>query len=83
MHDEALVTLPEVLNTTGVRDCFLVGHSGGGPIALIYAGGVRDPRLRGLVLEAPHVFVEDSSVESIACASGSKSVDRLRLTLLP
>lgn len=65
MHDEALVTLPEVLDAVGVSDCVLVGHSDGGSIALIHAGGVRDRRLCGLVLEAPHVFVEDVSVESI------------------
>lgn len=65
MHDEALVTLPEVLDAAGVRECVLVGHSDGGSIALIYAGGVRDGRLRGLILEAPHVFVEDLSVASI------------------
>lgn len=81
MHDEALVTLPEVLNATGVRDCFLVGHSDGGSIALIYAGGFRDPRLRGLVLEAPHVFVEDLSVESIARAAEQYREGGLRAAL--
>jgi pimeloyl-ACP methyl ester carboxylesterase len=69
MHTEALVTLPEVLDSAGVRDAILFGHSDGGSIALIYAGGVRDARLRGLVLEAPHVFVEDVSVESIRRAA--------------
>jgi pimeloyl-ACP methyl ester carboxylesterase len=41
-----------------------VGHSDGASIALIYAGA--HDRVRGLVLLAPHGFVEDRSVESIA-----------------
>lgn len=27
MHDEALITLPQVLNATGVREAIFVGHS--------------------------------------------------------
>jgi len=69
MHNEALTTLPQVLAATGVREAILVGHSDGGSIALIYAGGARATEVRGLVLEAPHVFVEDLSVESIARAA--------------
>jgi pimeloyl-ACP methyl ester carboxylesterase len=65
MHEEALLTLPAVLDSVGVREAILVGHSDGGSIALIYAGGTRNARLRGLVLESPHVFVEDLSIESI------------------
>jgi len=37
MHDEALLSLPQVLTALGVRDGFLVGHSDGGSIALLYA----------------------------------------------
>jgi pimeloyl-ACP methyl ester carboxylesterase len=40
MHDEARVALPELLAAAGVRDCFLIGHSDGGSIALIYAAAV-------------------------------------------
>ncbi|HEX8174951.1 MAG TPA: alpha/beta hydrolase [Pyrinomonadaceae bacterium] len=69
MHDEALITLPQVLEVAGVRDAILVGHSDGGSIALIYAGSRPGIRLRGLILEAPHVFVEEISVESIAKAA--------------
>jgi pimeloyl-ACP methyl ester carboxylesterase len=64
MHDEALKTLPELLARLHIENPILVGHSDGGSIALIYAG-VHD-RVRGLVLLAPHVFVEDLSVQSIA-----------------
>lgn len=65
MHDEALVALPQVLDAFRIREAILVGHSDGGSIALIHAGGVGDARVRGLILEAPHVFVEEIGLESI------------------
>jgi pimeloyl-ACP methyl ester carboxylesterase len=64
MHREALEALPELLGKLGIAAPILVGHSDGASIALIHAGA-RD-RLRGLVALAPHVFVEDISVQSIA-----------------
>jgi pimeloyl-ACP methyl ester carboxylesterase len=67
MHREALDTLPEVLAALSISDPILIGHSDGASIALIYAGAQRGP-LRGLVLMAPHVFVEDVTVSSIADA---------------
>lgn len=66
MHDEGLVTLPQVLDAARVERCFLVGHSDGGSIALLHASTSQaSPRVRGLLLEAPHVFCEDLSVRSI------------------
>jgi pimeloyl-ACP methyl ester carboxylesterase len=67
MHREALEALPEVLADRGIANPVLVGHSDGASIALIHAGAGRWP-VRGLVLMAPHVFVEDLTVESIAQA---------------
>jgi pimeloyl-ACP methyl ester carboxylesterase len=64
MHDEALLVLPELLSQLEIKNPILLGHSDGGSIGIIYAG-VHD-RVRGLVLLAPHVFVEDLSVTSIA-----------------
>jgi len=66
MHVEALEVLPELLERLGVADPVLVGHSDGASIALVHAAGRIE--VRGLVLMAPHVFVEDLSVESIAAA---------------
>jgi pimeloyl-ACP methyl ester carboxylesterase len=66
MHDEALAALPELLAKLEIENPILVGHSDGGSIALIYAGA--QDCVRGLVLLAPHVFVEDLSVASIANA---------------
>ena len=68
MHDEALYALPELLAKLEIGDSILIGHSDGGSIALIYAGSrpeSADNAVRGLVLLAPHVFVEDLSVASI------------------
>jgi pimeloyl-ACP methyl ester carboxylesterase len=73
MHDEALRALPDLLQQLDIEKPILVGHSDGASIALIFAGapaGVHDGVL-GLVLLAPHVFVEDLSVASIAKAKTS------------
>lgn len=64
MHDEALLVLPELLAQLEIENPILIGHSDGASIAIIYAGA--HDHLRGLVLLAPHVFVEDLSVTSIA-----------------
>src|SRR5947209_565414 len=61
IHYEGEVVLPELLDKFGIHDPVLLGHSDGGSIALIYAGRYQN-RVSGLVLEAPHVFVEDSTV---------------------
>jgi pimeloyl-ACP methyl ester carboxylesterase len=65
MHDEARVVLPAVLRRLSIDCPILIGHSDGGSIALIHAGSGLGP-VGGLVLEAPHVFVEDLTVASIA-----------------
>lgn len=64
MHDEGLVTLPSLLDQLGIQRPILVGQSDGASIALIHAGS--SDNIRGLVVLAPHVFVEDLSVQSIA-----------------
>jgi pimeloyl-ACP methyl ester carboxylesterase len=68
MHREAFDVLPHVLDQASVEKSILVGHSDGASIATIYAGGRQDFRVRGLVLMAPHFFVEDISIESIVAA---------------
>ncbi len=67
MHHEGEVVLPELLHKLSIPHPILLGHSDGGSIALIFAG--KYPEIpRALILEAPHVFVEDLSVASIAKA---------------
>lgn len=67
MHHEAQVVLPEILRQAGIERPVLLGQSDGASIAIIYAGTFSDSPA-GLILEAPHVFVEDLSVASIAKA---------------
>src|SRR5260370_4789541 len=65
MHHEGKVVLPELLRQFEIRQPILLGHSDGASIAIIYAG-TRPQQVRALILEAPHVFVEDVSIQSIA-----------------
>jgi pimeloyl-ACP methyl ester carboxylesterase len=69
MHVEALEVLPELLRQLDIEQPVLIGHSDGGSIALMYAGTYA--HVRGVVVMAPHVFVENLSVESIAAAKQS------------
>jgi pimeloyl-ACP methyl ester carboxylesterase len=78
MHDEALVILPELLEQLGVERPILFGHSDGGSIALIHAS--RYPA-RAVIALAPHVFVEDLSVENIAAAKVAFETGDLRRRL--
>ena len=66
MHAEALEVLPQVLRELEVERPILFGHSDGASIALIYAGAGHPAR--GLVIEAPHVFVEERSIAGIEAA---------------
>ena len=81
MHDEALATLPRALEAAGIGECVPVGHSDGGSIALIYAGGVRPMKARGLVTLAAHVFNEKLCVDSIAAAGRAYLETDLRARL--
>ena len=70
MHREALEALPQVLDALAIRDPVLIGHSDGASVSIIYAGSGLQ-RVRGLVLMAPHVFVEDITVAAIAQAKSA------------
>lgn len=80
MHHEGEVVLPELLEKLNIQRPVLLGHSDGGSIALIFAGRYPDA-LSGLMLEAPHVFVEDLSVASIAQAKVSYETTDFRQKL--
>jgi pimeloyl-ACP methyl ester carboxylesterase len=80
MHDEALVTLPELLDALAVPRPVLVGHSDGASIALVHAAA-SGREVAGLVLMAPHVMVEDLSVRSIAAAKVAYETTDLRAKL--
>jgi pimeloyl-ACP methyl ester carboxylesterase len=65
MHDEAQIVLPEILRKAGIERPLLLGQSDGASIAILHAGMFPESPA-GLILEAPHVFVEDITVSSIA-----------------
>jgi pimeloyl-ACP methyl ester carboxylesterase len=77
MHDEALVSLPAVIEHFGLGEVVLFGHSDGASIALTYTGARLGP-VRALVLEAPHVFVEPICIESIERIAQAYETTRLR-----
>ena len=71
MHRQAHELLPALFTALGLDTAadkpWLFGHSDGGSIALLHAA--RFPqRVRGLVVLAPHILVEDVSVTSIDAA---------------
>ena len=65
LHREAWDVLPALLRELEIDSPVLVGHSDGGSIALLHAS--RHP-VAACVVMAPHVIVEDVSVQSIAQA---------------
>lgn len=78
LHREALNVLPRVLDEQGIGDCVLIGHSDGATIAAIHAGLVHDPRVLGIVLIAPHYFVEPLCLEVLAQVRGTFESSGLR-----
>lgn len=76
MHHEALDVLPTLLVTLGVSRPVLVGHSDGASIALIHAGAGFP--VAGLVVMAPHVFVEPESIAGIEAAREAYAATDLR-----
>lgn len=71
LHEQSLEVLPQLLEQLGEdgqrRPIVLVGHSDGGSIALLAASGFSD-KLQGIVVMAPHLFVEEISLRGILVA---------------
>ncbi len=80
MHDEALIALPRLLDALGIEHPILFGHSDGASIALIHAGWGGRP-VRGAVLMAPHVVIEDVCLASIAALKHTYETTDLRKKL--
>ena len=78
MHRQARELLPALLRAGGVdAPPWLFGHSDGGSIALIFAA--RFPAAAaGLVVVAPHIFVEESGLASIRAARDAYETTPLR-----
>jgi pimeloyl-ACP methyl ester carboxylesterase len=82
MHDEALTTLPEILNQLRMEKTILIGHSDGGSIALLFAAEYPE-RVSGIVTAAAHVFVEDITIKGIREAVRVFETTNLRERLRP
>ena len=68
MHRQAHEVLPAFFEVLGIDEKpWLFGHSDGGSISLLYASRFPD-RVAGLVVLAPHIFVEDVTVSNIELA---------------
>ena len=67
MHREAREALPKLLAALDIENPVLVGHSDGASIALLHAGDSHNT-VAGLVVMAPHCFVEDVSIRGIEAA---------------
>ena len=79
MHKEAFEVLPALLKALNVRTPpWLFGHSDGGSIALLYAAC---RPTAGLIVMAPHIFVEEKSLLSITKAKEAYENTDLRQRL--
>ncbi|WPC67108.1 alpha/beta hydrolase [Rhodoferax ferrireducens] len=71
MHQQAHVVLPAFLHAVGIDPVaqapWLLGHSDGASIALLYAAQFPQA-IAGAIVVAPHILVEDLSLTSIAAA---------------
>jgi pimeloyl-ACP methyl ester carboxylesterase len=76
LHKEAFEYLPPVLKELDIERPFLVGHSDGATIALLYAS--RFPAA-GVIAEAPHILVEEQTLEGIREALKGREELRSRL----
>lgn len=75
LEDEADL-IPTVLRELSVEEAILYGHSDGASIALIAAG--KFPSLvKGLIVEAPHIFVEEITIEGVRRTVERKNETRL------
>lgn len=84
MQRQAEELLPRFFARLGLRDGgdppWLFGHSDGGTIALVHAARFPDA-VAGVIAVAPHILVEDISIESIAAAREAYLTTDLRARL--
>ncbi len=84
MHRQAHEVLPALLQALGVDAIedkpWLLGHSDGGSIALLYAARFPE-QLAGAIVLAPHILVEDISIASITEARTAFETTDLRRRL--
>ncbi len=77
LHRYALTELEAVLQgLLADQDCILIGHSDGGSISLIHAA-TQAPRLKAIITEAAHVFVEKETLAGIREATDAFADNKL------
>lgn len=66
LHVQAHDALPALMQALGLQDerPVLLGHSDGGTIALLYAAMFPE-NVRAIAVAAPHIFVEDITIDGI------------------
>jgi pimeloyl-ACP methyl ester carboxylesterase len=77
LHIEGQNVLPQLLAALKIERPWLFGHSDGGSIALIYAATI-PLAIQGIITLAPHIFVEQKSIESIELAKDAYTRTDLR-----
>ena len=82
MHQQAHEVLPALLDRLNINQPWLFGHSDGGSIALLVAAQF-PTALRGAIVVAPHLFVEQISIDSIRRARVAYFEQGLRARLAP
>ncbi|MBV6274423.1 alpha/beta hydrolase [Alcaligenaceae bacterium CGII-47] len=77
--EQARDDLPALLAALGLDDTppLLFGHSDGGSIALLYAA-LYPKHVRGIAIAAPHIFVEDRTLDAIVQAREAYQSTSLR-----
>ena len=78
LHNEAWTVLPALLRELKIDKPVLVGHSDGGSIALLHASRFE---VAACVVMAPHVIVEDISINAITAAREAFETGHLRARL--
>jgi len=78
---EATDVLPKMLNALGIEQAIFLGHSDGATIAAIHAGKINDPRVKGVVLMAPHFFTEEIALNAIQQAKDAYEHGELKPSL--
>lgn len=77
LEHEAADTLPALLNALNIERPWLIGHSDGGTIALLAAAGAVLP-LAGIIVIAPHYYVEEICLAGIERARQAFETSNLR-----
>jgi pimeloyl-ACP methyl ester carboxylesterase len=75
MHREAEIALPDLLQKLSIDRPVLFGHSDGASIALIYAAS---HAVRGVIVLAPHLFVEEYGLKSIRAIKAAYASSNLK-----